>query len=107
MSKKRTDKLFWKLSEFEKGLPIVTARRAASIVGSVISMMLVLGEKGLLFTRYLQNVINFRNWEEISWDSRIHIYNLDFGHKAVEEVKFLKENFNEMNIRSFETKKIR
>ena len=104
VSKKRTDKLFWKLSEFEKGLPIVTARRAASIVGSVISMMLVLGEKGLLFTRYLQNVINFRNWEEISWDSRIHIYNLDFGHKAVEEVKFLKENFNEMNIRSFETK---
>ena len=102
VSKQRADRLFSRLREFENSAPIVTARKTAKVVGSVISMLLVLGENCLLFTRFLQNLINFRNWEEISWDAKINLSALDFGFKTLEEIKYLKDNFETLNVRKLE-----
>ena len=97
---KRVDKLYERISELEKSFPIVSARKVALVVGSLVSMILVLETKVLLYSRYMQTVINFREWENLTWDSPINIDTLDISQEIRREVSFLKENFANLNSRS-------
>ena len=100
ISDKRVEKFYERLNDLENSFPIVSARKVALVVGSLVSMILVLETKVLLYSRYLQTVINYREWENLTWDSPINIDNLDISNEVRKEVAFLKSNFANLNTRS-------
>ena len=89
VSPKRVDTFFERLQKLKDSFPKVTARKVALVVGSLVSMILVLEQKVLLYSRYMQSVINFREWEGLSWDSVINIDHLDIANQVRNEVQFL------------------
>ena len=101
VSERRENNFMIRLKDLKSTLPIVTPRKVAFVVGSLISMFLVLQEKCLLYSRYMQNIINFRAWEDRGWDEEININCVDFGHNVIEEIEFLETNFVKLNSRSF------
>ena len=101
VSKRREETLLSRVKDLKSTLPIVTPRRVAYVVGSLISMFLVLQEKCLLYSRFMQNVINFRAWEDQGWDEQININCISFGNYVIEEINFLETNFSSLNSRSF------
>lgn len=48
----------------------------------------------------MQNLINFRAYEDLSWDKRINVNNIVSGAKILDEIEFLEENFILLNTRS-------
>ena len=100
ITEKRVEKFFERINSLESSFPIISARKVALVVGSLVSMILVFESKVLLHSRYLQTVINFREWEGLTWDSPIDIDALDISQEIRKEVTFLKNNFHDMNKRS-------
>ena len=102
VSAERVRKLFCRLFAFKRSYPICTARSIAGIVGSVVSMGLVLGDKGLFLCRFLQCLVNFRNLYEFPW-AKIYDFSVVKGFaRAQDEVEYLIENFETLNLRLFE-----
>ena len=97
---KRVEKFHERLDTLKNSFPVVSARKVALVVGSLVSMILVFGTKVLLYSRYLQTVINYREWENLTWDSPINIDALDISQEVRNEVDFLQKNFDSLNIRS-------
>ena len=97
---KREQTLLHRVQKLKTCLPIVTARQVALVVGSLISMIFVLGEKALLYSRYLQNIINYRAFEELSWDTKINVNHIISGEYVIKELEFLQDNFSVINFRS-------
>ena len=58
----RIGKLFSRLFQFRRLYPVLSPRIVAGIVGSIVSMKTVLGDKSLFLTRFLQSLINYRNF---------------------------------------------
>jgi hypothetical protein len=102
VTERREEMFLYRLNCLKATLPIVTPRAVALVVGSLISMFLVFGEKALMFCRFMQNIINFRSWEELGWDSSVNINHIDFGSAVKEEIQFLELNFVKLNSRSFQ-----
>lgn len=48
----------------------------------------------------MQNIINFRGYEDLSWDQKINVNTIISGPKLLEEIEFLEENFILLNTRS-------
>ena len=99
-SKRRQESLLKRLNDLKNLLPVVTSRQVALVVGSLISMSFILKEKSLLYSRYMQNIINFRGYEDLSWDQKINVNTIISGPKLLEEIEFLEENFILLNTRS-------
>ena len=71
VSAERTVKLFQKLFAFRKARPFLSAKVIAKVVGSVVSMRLVFGERAIFLCRSLQMLVNFRNEHNIPWSKAI------------------------------------
>ena len=100
ISERRVEKFHERLDMLDNNFPVISARKVALVVGSLVSMILVLGTKVLLYSRYLQTVINYREWEGLTWDAPINIDSLDIAQEVRKEVAFLKSNFDNLNSRS-------
>ena len=98
-STQRTRNLIHRINNLKNCLPIVTARKVALVVGSLISMIFVLGEKALLYSRYMQNIINYRDFEDLSWDDKININHVVSGSQVLKELEFIENNINDINLR--------
>lgn len=98
----RIQRLKDRLCYLKEILPIVTPRKVALVVGSLVSMILVLKDEAVFNSRFLHNVINFREWEELGWNTRINLNHLDFGMKVLEEIEFWEKNIDSLNFRMFE-----
>ena len=106
VSERRELDLLNRIESLQSILPIVTPRKVAKVVGSLISMNLVIGDKCLLYTRYLQVILHYKEWDDLGWDTRININNLDCAMDIVKELQFLKENFSSLNSRSLSPKAV-
>lgn len=89
-----------RLDKLQTCLPFVTPRKVAKVIGSLISMNLVIGDKCLLYTRFLQVILKYKEWDDLGWDTRININLLDCKLDIVKELQFLKDNFYKLNSRS-------
>ena len=89
---------------FSPSVPFSTSNSAmiAGIVGSVVSMGLVLGDRGLFLCRFLQCLVNFRNLHEIPWAKSYDFSVVKGFARAREECDYLIENFETLNLRWFE-----
>ena len=88
ITEKRVEKFHERLDMLDNNFPVISARKVALVVGSLVSMILVLGTKVLLYSRYLQTVINYREWEGLTWDAPINIDSLDIAQEVRKEVIF-------------------
>ena len=101
VSKERTENLTIKLLNLKRHWPFVTAREIAACVGSIVSMRTVLLDDSLFYTRFLQHIVNFRNLNEIPWNKIFNVTIVPMHEKALQELHFLLENFEDLNVRSF------
>ena len=101
VSDRRVATLKSRISKVMDLLPFVTARQMSNVVGSLVSMILVLGQKCLLYSRFCQNVINYKHHNELGWDTKLNVEKIDFGFKVSDELKFLLEHFDSLNSKSF------
>ena len=62
---RRVEKLVERIDLVTNLYPNVTARSIARVVGSLISMHLVVGDLCMLQTRFLQNIVNYKHIIEI------------------------------------------
>ena len=97
----RIQKFSRHLATLKNIFPRVTPRTVAKVVGSLISMHLVLGDQCMLRTRCLQAVINYKHYMELGWDRPINVKELQLEAKVMSEILFLEEKINELNFRSF------
>ena len=101
VSQRRADELIARLSVLEDSFPVVTARQVARFVGSLVSMMLVIQNRSLLYSRYLHVILNFRAWENLGWDKKINVNQIKNGSKILFELKLIREQFDNWNNMSF------
>ena len=101
VSSTRTEKLFRKLYMFKQKFPLVSARLVAGIVGSLVSMNLVLKDKSVFLCRFLQILVNYRHKNEIPWDRIIDFSTVEGCFFACREVDYLIHNFETLNVRKF------
>ena len=73
---------------------LISARKIAKLVGSIISTKFVLGDITSLKTRYLYELIE----DCPSWDSKVDISDYPNG---LEEIKFWRDNIHRLNRRTF------
>jgi len=81
--------------------PFISARDLARVVGSLISMFLVLREEVQFMTRYLQQAINYREEIELSWSKIYDINETGVGERAKIELLHWISNLRKFNIRKF------
>ena len=72
----------------------MTTKVVASIVGSVVSMKLILGDRAVFLTRFLQTLVNYREERNFSWTKVVDFSILEHFPRAEAEVDFLLENFD-------------
>ena len=101
VTEKRLEKFFERIQIVKNIYPFVTPRSIARIVGSLISMHLVIGDVCMLRTRYLQNIVNYKHVMEVGWDRRVNVNHIDVGPLIVDEIKWLEQNIPILNFRSF------
>ena len=101
VAQRRIEKFLERVDIVNRIYPKVTARSIARVVGSLISMHLVIGDLCMLRTRYLQNIVNYKHVVEIGWDRKIELKYIDVGYKILDELEFLKSNIHDINFRSF------
>ena len=87
MSQRRIAALQHKLAYFQTSSKI-TARKVASLAGSIISMGLALGPVVRMWTRAIYRVINSAN----SWNQKV-----DLSAEAAHEIKFWSECLDQYN----------
>ena len=97
---KTSDNLVFLLSNWPK----VTFRDVSCLVGQIISMYPVLGQRSQLRTRSLQTLVNVRHFYNCAWDRNIFSR---FGNKlflmAKEEIQFWLGHLVKLNLRQFLT----
>ena len=92
VSPERIKRLFKRMFHIRKIAPFFSAKDIAGVVGSLVSMSLVLGDKCIFLGRFLQDLVNYRNLQNIPW-SKIHDYSLCTSYeKSIYELEFLIEN---------------
>ena len=101
VTESRIQKFRHRLTVLKNIFPKVTARTVAKVVGSLISMHLVLGDQCMLRTRCLQAVINYKHYMELGWDRPINVKELQLENYVTNEIKFLEQKIDELNFRSF------
>ena len=100
LSSERVIKLFNKLYQFKKN-PCMTTKVVASIVGSVVSMKLILGDRAVFLTRFLQTLVNYREEMNFPWTKIVDFSILKQFPQADAEVSFLLENFEKLDVKNF------
>ena len=100
VSAERVSKLFKKLYQFKKS-PCMTTKVVASIVGSVVSMKLILGDRAVFLTRFLQTLVNYREERNFPWTKVVDFSILEHFPRAEAEVDFLLENFESLDLKNF------
>lgn len=103
---KRVAKLLAHCSHLLKVWPVVTAKEVARVVGSVISMSLVLEENSMFMTRGLQSVVNWREVIGCGWSKKFDARNSVLAEIAEQEVQFWIRSIEKLNSRPFEMKKL-
>ena len=97
----RLQKFLHRLNILKNIFPKVTARTVAKVVGSMISMHLVLGDQVMLRTHCLQAVINYKHYMELGWDRPIHLNEIQLEKTVMTEILFLESKIVDLNFRSF------
>ena len=78
----------------------------ARVVGSVISMYIVFEEESMFRSRYLQEVIKYRDVNNLGWDELFNIRDTGVEEQAREELQYLMSNVDKLNRRNFQSKLI-
>ena len=81
--------------------PDVTYRDIASVTGILNSLYPVLDGREQLRSRFLQNFVNMRHFNEYPWDSKIKIEIEILSKMAKNELVFWNENIDRLNFRPF------
>ena len=101
VSQQRSEKINKRLLDVKKCWPKVTARKIAGIVGSIVSMSLVLQDRAIFYSRFLQNLVIHRENCDIPWDTVFNVTEVDCHKEALDDLFYLLENFESLNHRSF------
>ena len=101
VSKDRIERFSIRLGEALSLLPNTTARAMARVVGSVISMELVLQLDAQFYSRAMQRVIQYKEKEGLRWTSVISLEEIEELQEVMFELEFWRENIVNMNSRRF------
>ena len=101
ISQVRVEKFLQICLTLKNAWPNVSARQVAKLVGSLVSMNLVLQDKAIFYSRFLQHMVNQREILNLSWDSKLDLSKFSFNNEALADLDFLRLNFESLNFRSF------
>ena len=80
------------IQNMEASWPKVSFRNISRFIGSITSMIPVLGPVAQRKLRYLQGIINYRNLNGVPWDNFPHFNKIKFEYNAFNELIFFKNN---------------
>ena len=87
-------------------IPMTTARTMARVVGSVISMELVLQLDSQFYSRAMQRVVQYKEKEGLTWSSRIDLEEIEEMEEVLFELEFWRNNIDSVNCRKFNMSRV-
>ena len=101
ITEKRLELAEERMRTVERNWPVVSARQVARVVGSIGSCSLVFQEEEQFMTRFLQQIINYKEHEEFTWNKKFDVGLAGVADQAWRELSFWKKHLREGNSRSF------
>ena len=87
--------------------PFITAREVARVIGSLISMDLVMKEEVIFYTRFLQEIVKYKEREDLKWNFRFNAKTSGFADEGKCELIFWKTNIRKKNFRPFKENEVK